>query len=224
MKSVRAVDVLASWLIFGCLGGTLKAATSDSIAFNPDVWRSVTFAKIPPTSYDLRGAVLEAKVDKSSSLLVAAWDKPRRVRAIAFEWKTQGKLLTANADVEKSKKGDDAALKVALLLHGPAPFIPFFAPSWIKAVASLLKYPTDRALNITVTKHVPEGTKWESPYTSSIEHVAVAGTLKADDWRQAQYQLPQPTEAVGLWLMADGDDTASVFTTSVRELKVTYDN
>ncbi|MBE9560886.1 MAG: hypothetical protein IMF15_08850, partial [Proteobacteria bacterium] len=39
-------------------------------------------------------------------------------------------------------------------------------------------------------------------------------------WHAARYQFSEPVRVVAIWLMADGDDTHSAFTVSVRDIRL----
>ncbi len=81
-----------------------------------------------------------------------------------------------------------------------------------------MKLPTDRMLYLVVdAKHAP-GELWESPYSGSMTLMSVASVEGKDGWRQAAVAFPEPKQVVGLWLMADGDDTGSTFETRLKDL------
>jgi hypothetical protein len=39
-------------------------------------------------------------------------------------------------------------------------------------------------------------------------------------WNKAYYQFSEPLKVVAIWLMADGDDTQSAFTVSVKNINL----
>ncbi len=48
--------------------------------------------------------------------------------------------------------------------------------------------------------------------------IAMQSDVNADGWLWASYGFDQPVEIVGLWLMSDGDNTGSKFTTKVKNI------
>ncbi len=212
-----AMKVFVLGLCTAVLGSNAHAA-SRVIPLAVDGLKPVTFSGIPPTRYTNEGPVLVASVEASSSFLLLPFAKAESVRAVQFAWKPDGGPQVNDAAHEASKAGDDAALRVGLILAGSAPLVPFFAPSWIKAVRDSLLLPSDELVYLVVgAKHAP-GETWPSPYSSSITYRAVGDTPLAEGWRQARVVLPQAVDVVGVWLMADGDGTKARFTTRLKDL------
>ncbi len=183
-------------------------------------FKAIEFKKLPPTVYTLEAGVFTAKVRSSSS----AWLLPRstamKVKKVSFAWKHEGRPRVEGVESEKSKAGDDSLLKVGLVLAGPAPTIPFFAPAWIKAVRDILTLPSDRMLYLVVgAQHAP-GQRWPSPYSDSIQQESLASTPGKDAWQLASYEAAKPEDVVGLWLMADGDNTAASFSVEMKDLLI----
>jgi hypothetical protein len=180
--------------------------------------RHVTFDGIPPTAYRNDGDVLVAEVDKSASFLLVPFDAPRAVKRVSFGWQANGRPTIADAAAEKTKAGDDYPLRIGLIISGKAPTVPFFAPAWIKAIADGLKHPSDRMLYLVVGAKHPVGARWESPYSDSMELLAVASVPGKDGYETATATLPSPLSVVGLWIMADADQSGAKFTTKLRDL------
>lgn len=203
----------------------------------PSVWkpleevetsfRLISFKDIPPTRYRLEGGVLEAEVKASSAAWLLPLKQPRRVGGLSFAWSAEGGLPPRSAQVEASKAGDDAILRVGLILSGPAPTVPFFAPAWVKAVRDNLHLPSDRMLYLVVGAQHKPGEMWSSPYTDSIKQLALASSAEAPagantgSWQRASYQPQQKENIVGLWLMADGDNTGAQFKVRLKDLQFT---
>ena len=70
---------------------------------------------------------------------------------------------------------------------------------------------------ISGSKHA-DGKTWQSPYAKQITHRAVAGVPDAHGWHRSSIALPAATPVLGVWIMADGDDTKARFETRLRNL------
>ncbi len=200
------------------IGALLVIASALAIDMNPADFQPVTFGKIPPTVYERSGDSLKMTVVKSSSFLLKPFEAERAVSSVSFEWQSQGELHVKDAAAEKTKEGDDGHLKICLMISGKAPLVPFFASAWVKAVRDAMKLPADRLRCLIVGTKAKVGEKWPSPYDDSIELVAVDGPDEGKGWRRADAKFDQPLRIVGVWIMADGDDTGSEFTTRLRDL------
>lgn len=182
---------------------------------------SIGFDHIPETKYHFSNGILEARAEQSASFLIHSFEHVQKVSEISFEWYGEGLLAVQDSKHEASKAGDDAWLRIGLLLHGPAPSIPFLAPSWIKQTRRLLSHPANRLLYLVVgTKH-KLGSRWNSPYAKSIANIAVSSEASATNpWRKARQRFEKPIELVGLWLMVDSDNSKSKIVTRVRNLQL----
>lgn len=196
----------------------LIAASALAIDMNPADFKSVAFNGIPPTVYERSGDALKMTVEKSASFLLKPFDAERQVASVSFDWQSQGELKIKDLLTERTKAGDDARLKICLLLSGKAPLVPFFASAWVKAVRDAMKLPADRLRCLVAGSKAKIGDRWPSPYDDSIELVAVDGPGESPGWRRVDAKLEEPLKVVGIWIMADGDDTGSSFTTRLREL------
>jgi hypothetical protein len=196
------------------------AAAAGDVSLRLADFSEVAFDGVRKTIYANEGDALVANVRESSSILVHGLDRPIPVRHVAFEWRSTGQIRATDATQEESKAGDDAILRIGLILAGKAPMLPFMAPTWVKAVRDSLKLSSDRMMFlIPHSRHQP-GARWESPYSGSIECIAVGAEPGVDGWLQSRVDWPTPVSVVGYWIMADGDDTMATFTTKVRHLHV----
>ncbi len=211
--------------IFCCLALSWICASELSAA-EPGAWKpldhetfeKLTFSDLPATSYEQKDGQLKIDVKQSAAAWVLAFPTARPLHALGFEWKSSVESLVPSAEAEETKAGDDAILRIGLLLAGPAPTVPFFAPAWIKAVKKLMKQGSDRMVYLTVgAKHKP-GQEWKSPYASSIENRALASEAGADGWKKTIFKPEAPMQVVGLWLMSDGDNTKQSFQVELRNL------
>jgi hypothetical protein len=180
----------------------------------------IQFDKIPATNYSTKDGILQADVNNSSSILIRPFDAVKSVKAVSFLWKAEGGPAVKNAEQEKEKKGDDVTLRVGLMLNGDKPTVPFFAPSWVKATEKVMKLPSDKIINLSVATKNSPGTEWESPYSDSITYLSLASQPAADGWQTAETTFAKPLNVVGYWIIADGDDTKSKFTVSMKNLEI----
>ena len=197
--------------------------TRRSIRFLSSEFRSISFDNIAKTQYRFAGDVLQAKVKRSASALILPFDQAQQVERIAFEWKHQaGEIRWQTPQQQKEKEGDDAYWRIGLILEGKAPMIPFFAPAWIKQVLSIVKLESNRMLYLIVGSPLAAQTQWPSPYSDSISNLALASedASAKEPWRSAVWQASEALSVVGLWLMADGDNTGSSFQTALRNLRM----
>ena len=176
------------------------------------------------TAYALSGPALEATVRNSASALVLPFDKVRSVKSVSFDWCTTRDLTKITKDMEQTKAGDDAALRLGLLLEGNPPMIPMFVPTWIRKLEKIVKFPTNKILYLTAGVASPSGASWVSPYTKYMSMVVPQSTPKKLSWckngNSASYTLPSEAKVTGLWYMADGDDTLQSFTTWISAIDV----
>lgn len=108
-----------------------------------------------------------------------------------------------------------------LILSGQPELIPeALLPRWVRQVRKTLKHPSDQMIYlIPDARHAP-GEAWRSPYNANISMISVSSQPIDDGWQQAVYRLATPQQTVGLWIMADGDNTASVFSSQLRNLVI----
>lgn len=186
--------------------------------FNSKDITEIRFDGIEPTIYEKQGSALTAKVRSSSSALIVAFDSPRKLKRIAFKYRSTRKQPSYSATVEASKKGDDAALRLGLILRGEQRMIPFFAPSWVKKLAGVLKFPSGSLFYLSFGVAHPPSSKWVSPYSDSISNYAVPydQTTGVVDIDVSKLSLEE--SIVGLWIMSDGDDTSDQYETRLSEL------
>ncbi|MEO1246550.1 MAG: DUF3047 domain-containing protein [Pseudomonadota bacterium] len=180
----------------------------------------ITFDDKPTTDYTIdNSGVLVATVDRSASFLLYSFDNAVPVSTVQWEWRNTGTPNLLSAEHEESKDGDDAQLRIGLVIHGDPPgVVAAFAPAWIKQVSEHLKLTTNAMLFlISGSKHA-DGDTWTSPYFKRITHRAVMGTPGPDGWSRSSVTFAEGHAVVGVWLMADGDNTNARFKTQLRNL------
>lgn len=185
------------------------------------LFHHITFDGRKPTVYENRGAVLAAHVDASASFLFEPFAAIRKVSTLRFSWRIKnGAVKTPNAAAEAEKSGDDLPVRIGLLISGKAPLMPFFAPSWIKAVSNVAKLPASKLVFVVAgAKHAP-GASWPSPFDDDLLLIAADDRAERDGWHVATHAFLDPLAVVGLWIMSDGDATASRFDVEIKDLEL----
>jgi len=193
-------------------------AKTPAVDLRVERFHHITFPKIPPNRFTNEGEALVITVEQSSSFLLLPFEKPRSVEGVRFLWKSTGDLKVPDAAAEQKKGGDDGRLRVGLLLKGKAPFLPFFAPRWIKSIRDVMKIPSNEIMYLAVgTRNAPM-TQWTSPYADDIKIMALPAEAQANGWQASEMNFIKPMPVVGIWLTADGDDTQSAFKTWLKDL------
>ena len=198
-------------------------ATADvqAITLKPDQFKSIFFDDIAPTKYHFKEQELIANVNNSASALVLPFNKAIDVTSMTVEWQSlSGKIQWQNPSQQKSKAGDDAYWRIGVMLAGDAPMIPFFASAWIKKVRSFMNLESNQLVYLIVGSPLPDGSTWPSPYSDSITNRAIPSKPLSDKWQAASWRFDEKKSVVGLWIMADGDNTNSTFKAKLRSLKL----
>ncbi|MGH8225863.1 MAG: DUF3047 domain-containing protein [Gammaproteobacteria bacterium] len=219
---------MGKWLLAALLAaaGSSANATAQDIPLILADWQPVTFGGIKPTRFkQIRtpdGAGIALTVMNSSSFRVYAFKHPVTVSGIGWVMRYRGLPAVANKEDETSKSGDDFVLRIGLIMAGDHRGVSIFAPGWVKHVAKILKAPAGKVVYLVASRYHAAGATWPSPYSGHLSYVSVA-ELKNNtnrNWFDVNYTLPIPTRVVGLWLMADGDNTHSDFTAEISRLRI----
>ena len=189
------------------------------VPLEPGNFEHIHFRRIQPTNITFNDDSIRIAVNDSSSFLLLPFDPIKTVRTVTFDWKVDGRLKKRSIEHEKSSKGDDAWIRVGLIVSGQPEYVPkAFLPRWVNLVRKTLKHPSDRMIYLVPDAKHPSGESWTSPFSTSIEMISVDSRNLDDDWKQAHHTFVQPLQVVGLWIMADGDNTNSAFNTELRRL------
>ena len=200
---------------------TVIQTHAEQVVLHKDNFQHIHFRRIQPTQVTFGEDTIRFEVNRSSSFLLLPFAKARTVQRVSFEWKADGMLNKVSADQEKTRTGDDAWLRVGLIIGGQPDLVPeALLPRWVRQVRNTLKHPSDKMIYlIPDAMHAP-GASWRSPYNAHITMVSVESRVLADGWKRAHYEFIEPQQAVGIWLMADGDNTDSVFSSQLRNLVI----
>jgi len=231
--SPRKIQVLLALLVLSLaamiFSGVLKhqkpkqeplATNLKPLSAKAEQFHHITFKNIKPTKYSISKGQLTAITDKSASAFILPFKKKRTVNYMSFEWKFTGNFNQPSVKEIKTKGGDDAILRLGLMVSGRARLVPFFAPTWIKKTADIMKFPAGDLIYLNPHSPLADNRKWKSPYSTSIQNIAVGSKLLADKWRRSTYKFDEELTVVGLWIMSDGDNTSSKFETHLRNLVI----
>ena len=214
MRMARTFTHVLLWL------AALPCA-AEPISLEADSFEHIHFRRIQPTMVSFNAGVIRFDVNKSSSFLLLPFEEVRDIRAVSFDWTANGMLNKASAAQESTRKGDDAWLRVGLIISGEPDLVPeALLPRWARQVRHTLRHPSDRMIYLIPDARHKPGETWKSPFSSNIDMVSVASLEGPDEWKQVNHTFAQPLRAVGIWLMADGDNTDSVFSSQLRNLVV----
>lgn len=191
---------------------------AEAITLDDNNTTHITFKRIKPNTFDFKDNTLAIRVNNSASFLLLPFEKIRKINGISFQWKKQGTININNELQEETRKGDDAYLRVVLIIEGEYPLINPLAPKWVKKVRKTLRYPSDKMICIVPGSRHEDGQHWKSPYSSDVEIIAVGSTTKKDGWNFSEHTFENSQPVVGLWIMADGDNTQSTFTSMLKSL------
>ena len=209
--------------IMTCLLPLLVAfpCMAEQIALHEGNFEHIHFRRIQPTAVSFDADTINFDVNRSSSFLLLAFDEVKNVRAVSFQWQADGMLNKASAAQEKTRKGDDAWLRVGLIISGEPELIPAaLLPRWVARVRDVLKLPSDRMVYLIPDAWHAPGDTWKSPFSDNIDMISVESHAGPDGWKQVNHAFAKPLRSVGIWLMADGDNTDSIFTSRLRNLVI----
>lgn len=194
---------------------------AEQIILDQDDFEHIHFKRIRPNIVDISDNTIHFEVNKSASFLLLAFDEIRNIQHVSFEWRASGQLNKRNIEHENTRNGDDAWLRVGLIIEGQAADIPEpLLPRWMKQVRKTLRYTSNSMIYlIPGAKHEP-GQTWQSPFNSDIDMVSVESISMGDEWKRVVHEFDLPLQTIGLWIMADGDNTASVFNSQLRSLVI----
>ncbi|HEB83053.1 MAG TPA: DUF3047 domain-containing protein [Gammaproteobacteria bacterium] len=194
------------------------ADNNQPVLLQADRFSHIQFRKIPPNQYRFHDQQLSIQVNHSASFMMQAFDEVKTVRRVSFRWRSHGRPGVKNMQQEARRDGDDALFKLGLLLRSDEALFNPLLPAWMKKVRSLLHYPSANMINLVVGAKHPPGEQWPNPYNRRVTMISVPGIAGEDGWQQANYRFIEPRAVVAIWLMADGDNTGSVFGVDIRDI------
>lgn len=188
-------------------------------------WHALQFRSLPPIRSSVQGGKIRLEVNSSAGGLVRRLPKETRVKTLVATGSVQG-ALKADADRLWEKGHEDAYLRVGLIVAGGRPLGTLerlLAPAWICTMDDVLcadgRAPSAIRNHLLVPHAAWIGQQRPNPNLKQLVDHIVA-TPGADGRFTLRVELPETLELVGLWLMADGDDSGSTFTVEVDSLEL----
>jgi hypothetical protein len=212
---LRTLPLLALLLFFSV------PSHAEKITPEQHTFEHIHFKRITPNSVTFNQDAIRFDVNRSASFLLLAFEDIKPVHRVSFEWKADGMLNKDSVEQEKTRKGDDAWIRVGLLISGqPEPVPEALLPRWMRQVRQTLQHPSDRMLYLIPGAWHAPGTTWKSPYSPDIDMISVASTDTDNNWQRVVHEFSEPRLTAGLWIMADGDNTDSIFSSQLKNLVI----
>ena len=202
----------------------IQVATADyvtrAIALQERDFEHIQFGKIKANTFTFSKGELEIKVDDSASFLMQSFESLQKIKRVRFKWRSSGQLLTRDSEHESQRSGDDAVLKLGLLVKSDDVLFNPFVPSWLKRVRENLKFPSKDMIYLVANAKHAAGEQWISPYNERVSMISIDSVADKQGWFLASYSFEKAVEVVAIWVMADGDDTHSRFSTRVTDIEI----
>jgi len=198
----------------------LAETQAEILPMQADYYEHIKFGTIKASHYSFRQQQLQVDVNNSASILMLPFDTVKHVKKISFEWRSEGRPDIKNFQHELKRNGDDAVFKLGLLIKTENSLPnPLFRP-WIKQVKELLKFPSEKMVYLVAGSKHAAGEQWVNPYNRRITMISVKSVGDKQEWQNSSYTFKLPLNVVAVWLMADGDNTHSSFTSYVKNIKI----
>ena len=167
-------------------------------------------------------------INNSSSFLIIPFEDIVTTNKVSFFWKSEGFLNIKDKDHEKSKSGDDAILRIGLIItkNGNEKFVDtiFGKPGWLTDVEKTLFYKADNLIYLLPKTKNKYPESLVSPYSSLIKMIPTKTKFFSDDWNKSNITLKKYYRVAGLIIMADGDNTSSKFETQIKIIILSLKN
>ncbi|MCB9229895.1 MAG: hypothetical protein H6618_09810 [Deltaproteobacteria bacterium] len=181
--------------------------------------RELSFDGIRKTDLYYTDDSFHLKVRKSASFWYLIFRRAVTPLRVHLTWKKSGHIAIRDRQHQILKTGDDAVLRVGLLVSGSAPLFPFFAPAWIRNLNESLLVPTAALHWYIIAPYHHPGEHWPSPYSEEIR-MEVMASEGMQGWNQIRYEFQKPFSVSGFAFGADGDNTESSFDTWIKGLSI----
>ena len=194
---------------------------SGVLELSEDHFTSISFKRIPPNQIEFKEDSIVFQVRESASFLLYPFGSVKKINQLRFDWKSKGEFNVLSAKHEATKKGDDARIRLGLILKSKADFIDLFGtPEWIRKSAEVLNHPADRIVFLLPGAFHEPGTSWKNPYSPKVDMISIPSKDLSDGWKQSEFLFEIPLETVGFMIMADGDNTHSSFSSEIKNLHI----
>ena len=113
-------------------------STVIKLKLSEELFTPINFKRIKPNRFTFRDNRIIVKVDQSASFLLFPFERITNIKRVQFDWNSEGLLKGEDAVHEASKQGDDAFIRVGLILKSKSDFIDLFgSPQWIRKAAEI---------------------------------------------------------------------------------------
>ena len=198
-------------------------STVINLKLSEELFTPINFKRIKPNHCIFRDNRIIVKVDQSASFLLFPFERITNIKRVQFDWKSEGLLNVEDAVHEASKQGDDAFIRVGLILKSKSDFIDLFgSPQWIRKAAEVLNHSADRVVFLLPGARNTPGRRWKNPFSKKVEMISIPSKEFESGWKNSEFQFESPQQTVGLMIMADGDNTESSFVSEIQNLMIEF--
>lgn len=206
----------------------LAIFAAPSLAFDVPVgdlaaWKTLAFRNIAANTVTANDQGLHIAVRKSASPLVYKLDAPLTVTAVTVDAIWAGALKLPENTVQGEAGADDFVLKLGVVEAGDRKLNWLqrrIAADWLQQLFKLAPAGTGvRRINFlsTTQQQALVGTARVHPLNDLLYETRVTYLPSPGEFTMT-YRFPEPVDVLGLWISADGDDTASNFDLQIRRI------
>ena len=186
-------------------------------------WKTLAFRNIAANTVTANDEGLHIAVRKSASPLVYKLEAPLTVMAVTVDASWAGALNLPENTVQGEKGADDFVLKLGVVEAGDRKLNWLqrrIAADWLQQLFKLAPPGTGvRRINFlsTTQQQVLVGSARVHPLNDLLYETRVTYLPSPGEFTMT-YRFPEPVDVLGLWISADGDDTASDFDLQIRRI------
>lgn len=199
----------------------LLCSAATTLLSTPEGWESARFDGVAPNQIDFGRGGMTISVESSASPVFHLYSSPQQVSSLSVSGRVEGTLDFEAAD----DWPDDALLRVGIVVAAPEParrLSLLAAPGWVRELNKRLRA-MDRGVETIRTFHVMPKEEWVgrtriNPNVDVFQETVA--TAPGGDGRFAIEESFAPVEVLGIWVLADGDDTDSSFEVTIDRIEV----
>ena len=200
------------------------ALLSFTAVLTSDSWELLSFDNVPRGDVEFSRGGIRVEVDDSATPLVQRFKFTKRVTSVKVSGFISGDLNIPEGSLWESGF-DDAYLRFGLIEAGDvrlSPLQKLTAPDWVKRVDSLFSETggISKIHTFQVLNHDTWVGKERVNPANSLFYEKIISTPGDDGSFQIVAKFEKPLDVVGLWILADGDDTGSRFEVRVESIKM----
>ena len=191
---------------------------------NEKAWESLSFPEVPANKVVFTTDELQIEVRRSASVLLHFFETTQSVKKLRITGKVEGSLK--GVSVEKAESPADSLLRVGLIEPGQRKMNPLqriAAPQWLEDLETRVLEHARGIASIRCYHLLPDrrsiGPMRDHPMTSLLREKNHAAP-DAEGNFELLIERDAPIPMIGLWLLADGDDTDSEFVVTIQSIEV----